>query len=80
MLIIKLMSSLKNINSHKIIAKYSRLYCDVERFRDDEAEPMAKLVWERFMAHLSDGTQYRKIGSSRREEIWANHTTYITNN
>lgn len=33
----------KNIDSHKIIAKYSRLYCDVERFRDDEAESMAKL-------------------------------------
>ena len=33
----------KNIYSHKIIAKYSRLYCDVERFRSDEAEPMAKL-------------------------------------
>lgn len=33
----------KNIDSHKIITKYSRLYCDVERLRDDEAEPMTKL-------------------------------------
>ena len=59
----------KNINSHKIIAKYSRLYCDVERFRDDEAEPMAKLGMGAIYTRLSDGTQYRKIGSSRREEI-----------
>lgn len=59
----------KNIDSHKIIAKYSRLYCDVERFRDDEAEPMAKLGMGAIYTHLSDGTQYRKIGSSRREEI-----------
>ena len=59
----------KNIDSHKIIAKYSRLYCDVERFRSDEDEPMAKLSMGAIYTHLSDGTQYRKIGSSRREEI-----------
>ena len=59
----------KNIDSHKIIAKYSRLYCDVERFRSDEDEPMAKLGMGATYIHLSDGTQYRKIGSSRREEI-----------
>jgi len=59
----------KNIDSHKIIAKYSRLYCDVERFRDDEAESMAKLGMGAIYTHLSDGTQYRKIESSRREEI-----------
>ena len=59
----------KNIDSHKIIAKYSRLYCDVERFRSDEDEPMAKLGMGATYTHLSDGTQYRKIGSSRREEI-----------
>ena len=59
----------KNIDSHKIIAKYSRLYCDVERFRNDEAESMAKLGMGATYTHLSDGTQYRKIESSRREEI-----------
>lgn len=59
----------KNIDSHKIIAKYSRLYCDVERFRSDEDEPMAKLGMGATYTHLSDGTQYRKIESSRREEI-----------
>jgi len=59
----------KNIDSHKIIAKYSRLYCDVERFRSDEDEPMAKLGMGAVYTRLSDGVQYRKIGSSRREEI-----------
>lgn len=39
----------KNIDSYKIIAKYSRLYCDVERFRDDEAESMTKLGMGRFI-------------------------------
>ena len=59
----------KNIDSHKIIAKYSRLYCDVERFRDDKVEPMTELGMGATYTHLSGGMQYRKIGSSRREEI-----------
>lgn len=31
----------RDIDCHKVIAKYSRLYCDVERFRNDADEPMA---------------------------------------
>ena len=33
----------KDIKGVEIKAKYSRLYCDVERFKDDEKEPMSKL-------------------------------------
>ena len=33
----------KEIKGVEIMAKYSRLYCDVERFKDDKKEPMAKL-------------------------------------
>lgn len=32
-----------DINGVEIKAKYSRLYCDVERYKDDEKEPMAKI-------------------------------------
>ncbi len=32
-----------DINGVEIKAKYSRLYCDVERFKSDEEEPMAKI-------------------------------------
>ena len=30
-------------NSHKIIFKYSRLFCDVEKFKDDSKEYMSKI-------------------------------------
>ena len=33
----------RDVDCHKVIAKYSRLYCDVERFRNDADEPMARL-------------------------------------
>ncbi len=33
----------ENIDCRKVADRYSRLYCDVERFREDVDEPMAKL-------------------------------------
>lgn len=33
----------RDIDCHKATAKYSRLYCDVERFINDADEPMARL-------------------------------------
>ena len=33
----------RDIDCHKVTARYSRLYCDVERFRNDADEPMARL-------------------------------------
>ncbi len=39
----------KNINSHKIIAKYSRLYYDVERFQMTKLSRWLSWVWERFI-------------------------------
>lgn len=32
----------KDVKAHKIKAKYSRLYCDVEKFKDDNLEIMSK--------------------------------------
>ena len=32
----------ENIDAEKVKCKYSRLYCDVERFKDDELEEMSK--------------------------------------
>lgn len=34
----------RDINCHKVIANYSRLYCDVEQFREDIDEPMARFI------------------------------------
>ncbi len=59
----------RDIDCHKITAKYSRLYCDVERFRNDADEPMARLGMGAVYTHLPGGVQYRQVTSGRREEI-----------
>ena len=59
----------RDIDCHKIIAKYSRLYCDVERFRNDADEPMARLGMGAVYTHLPGGAQYRLATPKRREEI-----------
>lgn len=59
----------RDIDCHKVTAKYSRLYCDIERFRDDSDEPMAKLGMGVVYTHLPGGVQYRQLTPERREEI-----------
>ena len=45
----------KSFNCIKVIPKYSRLYCDVERFRDDSKEIMSKYGEGVVYTHLYDG-------------------------
>ena len=59
----------RDIDCHKITAKYSRLYCDVERFRNDVDEPMARLGMGAVYTHLPGGMQYRQVTPECREEI-----------
>jgi hypothetical protein cdivTM_03523 len=59
----------RDIDCHKVTARYSRLYCDVERFRNDADEPMARLGMGAVYTHLPGGAQYRQVTSERREEI-----------
>ena len=59
----------RDIDYHKVIAKYSRLYCDVERFQNDADEPMARLGMGAVYTHLPGGAQYRQVTPERREEI-----------
>ena len=58
-----------DIDCHKVIARYSRLYCDVERFQNDADEPMARLGMGAVYTHLPGGAQYRQVTPERREEI-----------
>ena len=48
----------RGIDCHKVIAKYSRLYCDVERFRNDADEPMARLGMGAVYTHLPGSAQH----------------------
>lgn len=59
----------RDIDCHKVTAKYSRLYCDVERFQNDADEPMAKLGMGAVYTHLPGGAHYRQVTPERREEI-----------
>lgn len=45
----------RDVDCHKVIAKYSRLYCDVERFQNDADEPMARLGMGVVYTHLPGG-------------------------
>lgn len=45
-------------------AKYSRLFCDVERFKDDDKEPMAKLGQGYVYSKYYDGKDIFDIASS----------------
>ncbi len=59
----------RDIDCHKVTAKYSRLYCDVERFQNDADEPMARLGMGAVYTHLPGGMQYRQVTPERRKEI-----------
>lgn len=59
----------RDIDCYKVTAKYSRLYCDVERFRNDADEPMARLGMGAVYTHLPGGAHYRQVTPERREEI-----------
>ena len=59
----------RDIDCHKVTAKYSRLYCDVDRFQNDADEPMARLGMGAVYTHLPGGAQYRQVTPERREEI-----------
>lgn len=59
----------RDIDCHKITAKYSQLYCDVERFQNDADEPMARLGMGAVYTHFPGGAQYRQVTPECREEI-----------
>ena len=51
----------RDIDCHKVIAKYSRLYCDVERFQNDADEPMARLGMGAVYTHLSSSKDRKSV-------------------
>jgi len=53
----------------KLVFPYSRLYCDVERFRADDDEPMAKKGMGVCYSRTSFGTNLRKVSAEESEFI-----------
>ncbi|MCL2285774.1 MAG: N-formylglutamate amidohydrolase [Firmicutes bacterium] len=56
-----------------IFAPLSRLVCDMERFRDDESEPCAKIGQGLMYTHTHDGKLLRKYDNALREKILAEY-------
>lgn len=52
-----------------IVFPYSRLLCDVERFRDDAREIMSAKGMGAVYTKCSDGSQLRSISAEKREQI-----------
>lgn len=57
----------------KVIAPFSRIFCDVERFTDDEKEVMSKFGMGVLYNKFDDGRDLRKISPEQREHILRNY-------
>ena len=58
----------------KLVFPYSRLYCDIERFRKDSDEPMARKGMGVCYTNTSYGTELREISS--KEKIFIKSSIY----
>ena len=65
-----------------IIAPFSRILCDVERFENDEDEIMSKVGMGVLYESFDDGSLLRKVTSILRSKIitdfyWKHHNTFL---
>ena len=56
-----------------IVASFSRIFCDVERFENDEEEVMSKVGMGVLYERFDDGTVLRKITPELREKVIQNY-------
>ena len=52
-----------------VIAGFSRVFCDVERYEEDEAEGMSRFGMGALYTHNDDGEKIRAVSTALREEI-----------
>lgn len=58
-----------NIKGTRIKAKYSRMFCDVERFVEDSKEEMSKYGQGVIYTHTYDGTLFHNHDNSYRDKV-----------
>ena len=63
----------------KIIPKYSRLYCDVERFKDDSKEIMSKYGEGFCYTHFYDGILFHKHDDIYKNKVLSYYDEYHKN-
>lgn len=61
------------IDIDKLIFEYSRVFCDVERFADDDKEPMAKYGMGFFYTHTDSGKPLRQNVDNIKQKIYEDY-------
>ena len=69
----------KGYETIKVIPKYSRLYCDVERFRDDSKEIMSKHGEGVVYTHLYDGKLFHIHDEKYKNKVLKYYDEYHKN-
>lgn len=69
----------KDYDYIKVIPKYSRLYCDVERFLDDEKEVMSKYGEGVIYTHTYDGVMFHRHDDNYKKEVLKYYLEYHKN-
>ena len=62
----------------KVIAKYSRIYCDVEKFADDDKEVMSGFGMGFVYTHTNTRTKFLNPSSEYKNKIFKHVCTYYT--
>lgn len=66
---------------YKIVTPFSRIFCDVERFADDELEVMSKFGMGSLYEKLDNGNQLRIVSAKLKSEVlkdyyWKHHNRF----
>lgn len=67
---------IRDLPGERVIAPFSRLYCDVERFRDDAKEPMSSRGEGVVYTHAYDGTAFHHHDDAYRNRVIAYYDGY----
>lgn len=66
----------RGVEGERIVAPYSRLFCDVERYRDDDKEPMAKYGEGAVYTRLYDGVLFHSHDAAYRNAVLEYYDAY----
>ena len=59
----------RDVEGERVMAPYSRLFCDVERFRDDAREPMTAYGEGVVYTKFYDGKEFHRHGEQYRKQV-----------